>query len=57
MTAEAIKGEGKNRKRKPREITFKCQRCEKNRPLGEMVSVTRFRPVLIVCQNCAREIR
>ena len=57
MTAEAKKAEGKTAKQKPREIKFKCQRCEKEVPLQEMVSVTRFRPVLIVCRNCADELR
>lgn len=57
MTAEAKKEEEKAKKQKPREIKFKCQRCQKERPLKEMVSVTRFRPVLIVCQNCTEELR
>ena len=56
MAAEIVK-EDKAKKQKPREITFKCQRCEKTRPLKEMVSVTRFRPVLVVCQDCAKEMR
>ena len=57
MAAETIKEEGKAKKPKPREITFKCQRCERNRPLKEMVSIARFRPVLVVCQDCAKEMR
>ena len=57
MTAEAKKAEEKAGKQKPREIKFRCQRCEKEVPLQEMVNVTRFRPVLIVCRNCAEELR
>ncbi len=57
MTAEAKKEENKTKKQKPREIKFKCQRCQKEVPLKDMVSVTRFRPVLIVCRNCADEMR
>jgi len=57
MTAEAKQEEGKTKKQKPREIKFKCQRCQKEVPLKEMVRVTRFRPVLIVCRNCAKEMR
>lgn len=57
MAAETTKEEEKGKKPKPRGITFKCQRCEKNRPLEDMVSITRFRPVLIVCRDCAREMR
>ncbi|MCK4863612.1 MAG: hypothetical protein KAS25_04900 [Dehalococcoidales bacterium] len=57
MTAEAKKEADKAKKQKPREIKFKCQRCQKEVLLKEMVRVTRFRPVLIVCQNCAEEMR
>jgi transcription elongation factor Elf1 len=57
MTAEAKKADENIEKQKPREIKFRCQRCEKEVPLQEMVSVTRFRPVLIVCRNCAEELR
>ena len=39
------------------EVTFLCRRCEKRKPLAEMKLVTRFVPVLIVCQDCARELR
>jgi len=57
MAAEAIRGEAKGKRQEPRKITFKCQRCEKQRALEEMVSLTRFRPVLVVCRDCAKEIR
>jgi transcription elongation factor Elf1 len=40
-----------------KEIKFRCRRCGRERPLSEMRSVTRFMPVLIVCQNCAKELR
>ena len=39
------------------EVTFLCRRCEKRKPLAEMRLVTRFVPVLIVCQDCAKELR
>jgi ribosomal protein S14 len=39
------------------EIKFRCRRCGRVRPLSEMRSVTRFLPVLIVCKDCARELR
>ncbi len=39
------------------EITFLCQRCEKRKPLGAMRLVTRFVPVLVVCEQCAKELR
>ncbi len=56
MPADTQKS-AKAEKRKPREITFKCQQCGNRRPIQEMTSVTRFRPVLIVCQDCAKEMR
>jgi hypothetical protein len=39
------------------EIKFKCRRCGRQRPLSEMRSVSRFLPVLIVCVDCAKELR
>ena len=47
----------KTKKKKPQEITFRCQRCEALCPLEDMRSVTRFIPVLIVCKNCEKELR
>jgi transcription elongation factor Elf1 len=44
-------------KPQPREITFLCRRCEKYKPLSDMVTVTRFVPALVVCRSCARELR
>jgi hypothetical protein len=41
----------------PREITFLCRMCEKQKPLAEMRLVTRFVPVLVVCQDCSKELR
>ena len=57
MIAEAKKQQPKTRKQKPKDIKFKCQRCQKDVVLADMVSITRFRPVLIVCRNCAEEMR
>ena len=52
-----VKKADKAGNQKPREVTFKCQQCEKRKPIREMTSVTRFRPVLIICQDCAKEMR
>ncbi len=56
MAAETKK-EAKEVKQKPRAITFRCQQCEKLKPIQEMTSITRFRPVLIVCRDCAKQLR
>ena len=39
------------------EIKFKCRVCGKEQSIREMRTVTRFIPVLIVCQSCARTLR
>jgi len=36
----------------PGVITFTCRYCEKQKPLDEMRTATRFFPPLIVCQGC-----
>jgi hypothetical protein len=38
-------------------ICFKCQNCGREKPISEMRTVTRFVPMLIVCQDCARTLR
>jgi hypothetical protein len=39
------------------EVTFRCQCCNRMRPLKEMRSVTRFLPVLVVCSECDKALR
>jgi hypothetical protein len=39
------------------EIRFKCRLCGQEKPLQEMRTVTRFVPVLVVCQDCAKTLR
>jgi hypothetical protein len=39
------------------EIKFRCRVCGRERPIHEMRTVTRFLPVLIVCENCAKALR
>jgi hypothetical protein len=57
MAEKSTKAAAKEKKPKPREITFLCRRCEKYKPITDMVMVTRFVPALIVCRSCARELR
>lgn len=56
MAEKTSKSEGK-KKTGLKEITFYCQRCEQYKPITEMRTVTRFVPPLLVCQDCARELR
>jgi hypothetical protein len=55
----AVKAKGKAEAGKPGDaaIYFRCRLCGKEKPLQEMRTVTRFIPVLIVCQDCARILR
>jgi transcription elongation factor Elf1 len=57
MPRKSTKTDARVKKPKPREITFLCRRCGKLKPIVEMVTVTRFIPALIVCKDCARELR
>ncbi len=57
MTGKSTKAAARAKKPEPRVITFLCRRCGKYKPIAEMVMVTRFIPALIVCQDCARELR
>jgi hypothetical protein len=57
MAVKSTKTAAKVKKPQPREITFLCRRCEKYKPITEMVMVTRFIPPLVVCRSCARELR
>jgi hypothetical protein len=41
-------------KKETMEVRFKCRMCGQEKPLSEMRSITRFVPVLIVCEDCAR---
>jgi hypothetical protein len=38
-------------------VTFKCRLCGKDKPIEDMRTITRFIPVLIVCQDCAKTLR
>jgi hypothetical protein len=57
MAQEELKEIDKKKRQKPREITFRCQSCDKFKPLEEMRVITRFFPILVVCQDCAKEMR
>jgi transcription elongation factor Elf1 len=56
MADQPLKEEEKAEEPRPLNITFRCQRCGKERPLADMRSVTRFNPVMIVCKYCQKEM-
>jgi len=41
---------------KPKEFTFRCKFCGKDRPLDDMRTLTRFFPPLVACRECERKI-
>ena len=38
-------------------VTFTCSRCHRLKPIQEMKIITRFRPVIVACQDCHKEMR
>jgi hypothetical protein len=38
-------------------VKFKCRLCEQEKPIKDMRTITRFVPVLVVCQDCAKTLR
>jgi transcription elongation factor Elf1 len=57
MAEAKPRSETKSRKSVPREVTFKCRLCEKQKPISEMKVITRFRPVIVICRDCEKEIQ
>lgn len=56
MAQEELKEADKKKKKGPREITFRCQRCQRHKRLEEMRVITRFFPLFVVCRDCAKEM-
>ena len=57
MAGEVTKGGNKAKKQATAEVMFKCQLCDKEKPITEMKTITRFRPLVVVCQACEKAIR
>ena len=56
MAGETTKGGSKAKKQPAAEVMFKCRLCEKEKPISEMKIITRFRPVMVVCQACEKSV-
>jgi len=39
------------------EVKFKCRICGKEKPISQMKVITRFRPVVVVCEECESGLR
>jgi transcription elongation factor Elf1 len=57
MAGEASKGDSGTKKQSPAEVTFKCRLCGAQKPISEMKVITRFKPVIVVCQDCEKIVR
>ncbi|MFA5309947.1 MAG: hypothetical protein WC370_10780 [Dehalococcoidales bacterium] len=58
MPEETLKGSHhKAKKQETEEVTFKCARCETQQPISKMKIIARFRPVIVVCHECEKELR
>ncbi|MBN1693630.1 MAG: hypothetical protein JW845_08780 [Dehalococcoidales bacterium] len=57
MAEAKPRSETKSKKSAPKNVTFKCRLCEKQKPISEMKVITRFRPVIVICRDCEKGIR
>ena len=57
MAVEKQKSETRTKKSAPKDVTFKCRLCEKQKPISEMKIIKRFRPVIVICQDCEKGIQ
>ena len=56
MTTKKTNEAEKPEARKPKEITFKCKSCGKQKKLSEMRIITRYFPTLVVCADCEKKL-
>ncbi len=57
MAGEVSKSVSKEKKEVTAEVKFKCRLCNKEKPISDMKLITRFRPVIVVCRDCERNVR
>jgi hypothetical protein len=57
MSAEEAKGGVKAKKDALLEVMFKCSLCQKEKPLSDMKTIARFRPIVVVCRECEKDVR
>ena len=56
MAEAKTKSGTKSKKSASKDVVFKCRLCEKQKPISEMKVIRRFRPVIVVCQDCEKDI-
>jgi hypothetical protein len=57
MAAEETKIAKQPKKENVTEVSFKCRLCEKEKPISDMKLISRFRPVVVVCRDCEKNLR
>jgi transcription elongation factor Elf1 len=57
MAVEESKTTKQSKKEALAEVTFKCRLCDKEKPISDMKTITRYRPVVVVCRECEKGLR
>ncbi len=57
MAEAKTKSGTKSIKSTHKDVVFKCRLCEKQKPISEMKVIKRFKPGIIVCQDCEKILR
>jgi len=59
MEAMAMKlvNRQQSKQEETREVRFRCKYCGKTKPLDEIMSLTRFFPPVVACQDCAKKMQ
>jgi hypothetical protein len=57
MAAEETKTIKQAKKEAGADVSFKCSLCGKEKPISDMKTITRFRPVVVVCRDCEKNLR
>jgi hypothetical protein len=57
MAVEESKTTKQTKKETAMDVSFKCSLCGKEKPISDMKTITRFRPVVVVCRDCEKGLR
>jgi hypothetical protein len=57
MAVEESKTIKQSKKETVTEVSFKCNLCGKEKPIADMKTITRYRPVVVVCRDCEKDLR
>lgn len=54
--ATEVENEAGAKAKKTKKVTFKCRFCERDRPLDEMMVLTKYFPPVVLCRDCEKKI-